>query len=149
MRLYYTIILLKISMVFTLIFSVNSLLAQNNNEELDKKAFRTVENSPTATAADKELSTKVKSKHPELENKINILLKELRPLLAIDANQLWFRENLEKSIAEKSEHICPNIGLIELIYSSKPFVPSTEMDSQQLLYVVDFLSLSINALMGR
>ena len=104
------------------------------------------ENLATATVVDKELSQVAKSKYSELETKINVQLKELRSLLSDETKQLWFSENLENSIAAKSEQVCPSIDLIKLIYSAKQFVVTSDMDSKQLLYAVEFLNVSINEL---
>ncbi len=100
----------------------------------------------TATVVDSELSQATKSKQTTLETKINVLLSDLRALLSDEAKKSWFQQNLESSIAEKSEQVCPSMNLIKLIYSVKQFVVTKEMDSKQLLNAVEFLNVSINEL---
>ena len=100
----------------------------------------------TATVVDSEISQANKSKQTALETKINVLLSDLRALLSDEAKKSWFQQNLESSIAEKSEQVCPSMNLIKLIYSVKQFVVTKEMDSKQLLNAVEFLNVSINEL---
>lgn len=87
--------------------------------------------------------------HKEFEIKINNLLMEVRKQLANDSNKEWFIQNLEKSLRQKVEQVCPNIPVLNLMFINEPFVCTPDMDKQELLYAIEFLNVSINAMLTK
>lgn len=90
--------------------------------------------------------------NPELKKlgvKINLLLNEARTQLSEASNKQWFSENLQSSLSAKSAQVCPNIALVDLMLSSQSFILTQDMDKQELLYVIDFLNVSINGMLTK
>jgi hypothetical protein len=85
----------------------------------------------------------------ELATKINVLLKEVRSQLMDASNKQWFSENLQSSLSAKSAQVCTNIALVDLMLSTDSFILTPEMDKQELLYVIDFLNVSINGMLTK
>ena len=49
----------------------------------------------------------------------------------------------------KSEQVCPNIALMDLINGSEPFAASPKTGKQELSYAVKFLSVVLNELSAK
>lgn len=85
----------------------------------------------------------------ELGNKINLLLNQVQNQLGDASNKQWFSENLQSSLSAKSAQVCPNIVLVELMLGAQSFILTPEMDKQELLYVIEFLNVSINGMLTK
>jgi hypothetical protein len=85
----------------------------------------------------------------EFAIKINLLLNEVRIQLTDASNKKWFSENLQSSLNAKSAQVCPNVALVDLMLGTHSFIPTPEMDKQELLYVIDFLNVSINGMLTK
>ena len=131
--------------------SANTATAQEMNTRPTEKsrAANSSVNSVTTTTSDLQLNANRPSELAEFEAKINTLLSLVRASLVVESNAAKFHENLEQSIRMKSEQVCPNIALMDLIKGSTPFTASSEMDKQELLYVIDFLNVVLNELSAK
>jgi hypothetical protein len=92
------------------------------------------------------------SLNPELKElgiKINFLLNQVSTQFGDASNKQWFSENLQSSLSAKSAQVCPNIALIDLMLGTQSFILTPEMDKQELLYVIDFLNVSINGMLTK
>ena len=90
--------------------------------------------------------------NPELKElgiKINLLLTQVQNHLGDASNMQWFNENLQSSLSAKSAQVCPNIALVDLMLGTQSFILTPEMDKQELLYVIDFLNVSINGMLTK
>lgn len=113
---------------------------------------RTAESSRTAKSASTSSRVEQSALNPELKKlgvKINLLLNEARTQLSEASNKQWFSENLQSSLSAKSAQVCPNIALVDLMLGSQSFILTPEMDKQELLYVIDFLNVSINGMLTK
>jgi septal ring factor EnvC (AmiA/AmiB activator) len=136
---------------FTLLFSILlcwnvGVHAQESAQRMTKAEKANQSNRATDTAADFSSSN---HELKEVEVKINKLLTEVRNQLAIDSNKEWFSQNLEKSLRQKSEQVCPNIPVLTLMFGNESFVCTPKMDKQELLYIIDFLNVSINGMLTK
>ena len=136
---------------FTLLFSVLlcwsfGVVAQESAEGTIKAEQVKQSNRATDTAADFSSSN---HELKEVEVKINKLLTEVRNQLAIESNKEWFSQNLEKSLRQKSEQVCPNIPVLTLMFGNESFVCTPGMDKQELLYAIEFLNVSINGMLTK
>lgn len=110
------------------------------------------ERAATAVSGSAPLKSEQAALNPELKElglKINLLLNQVRTQLADASNKQWFSENLQRSLSAKSAQVCPNIALVDLMLSSQSFILTPEMDRQELLYVIDFLNVSINGMLTK
>jgi hypothetical protein len=110
------------------------------------------EMSRTANSASTASTVEQSALNPELKElgiKINLLLKQVRTQLGDASNKQWFSENLQSSLSAKSAQVCPNIALVDLMLSTESFILTPEMDKQELLYVIDFLNVSINGMLTK
>ena len=110
------------------------------------------ERSRTANNASTPSTVEQSALNPELKElgiKINLLLNQVRTQLADASNKQWFSENLQSSLSAKSAQVCPNIALVDLMLSTESFILTPEMDKQELLYVIDFLNVSINGMLTK
>ena len=113
---------------------------------------RPAEMSRTANSASTASTVEQSALNPELKElgiKINLLLNQVRTQLGDASNKQWFSENLQSSLSAKSAHVCPNIALVDLMLGTQSFILTSEMDKQELLYVIDFLNVSINGMLTK
>jgi hypothetical protein len=113
---------------------------------------RPAERSRTANSASSSTTVQQSSLNPELKElgiKINLLLNQVRTQLADASNKQWFSENLQSSLSAKSAQVCPNIALVDLMLSTESFILTPEMNKQELLYIIDFLNVSINGMLTK
>jgi len=143
------------SQLFTVILvffvSVFAATAQDMNTR-PAETSRTVkssDNSAATAVSELQLNADRPAELAVFEAKINNLLSEVRKQLAVASNKEWFRQNLEKSIRDKSEQVCPTIRLLDLMYGDAVFVCAPIQDKQELLCAITFLNLSINGILTK
>lgn len=134
--------------LLTTAFSASAQETNTRSAEMSRTA-KSSENSATTTASELQLNADRSAVLDEFEVKINTLLKEVRNQLLEVSNAQWFEENLQNSLRMKSAQACPNIGLIGLIKGNEPFVSTSKMDKQELLYAIEFLNVSINGMLTK
>ncbi|MEJ6582805.1 MAG: hypothetical protein QNL29_02055 [Crocinitomicaceae bacterium] len=106
----------------------------------------------SAKIASTALTADQSAQNPELKElviKINLLLNQVQNHLGDASNMQWFSENLQSSLSAKSAQVCPNIALVDLMLGTQSFVLTQDMDKQELLYVIDFLNVSINGMLTK
>jgi hypothetical protein len=113
---------------------------------------RSAEMSRSTNSAATSSTVEQSALNPELKElgiKINLLLNQARTQLADVSNKQWFSENLQSSLSVKSAQVCPNIALVDLMLGTQSFILTPEMNKQELLYVIDFLNVSINGMLTK
>lgn len=113
---------------------------------------RPAEMSSTANSAPNSSRFEQSALNPESKElgfKINLLLDQVRTHLADASNKQWFSENLQSSLNVKSAQVCPNVALVDLVLGTQSFILTPEMEKQELLYVIDFLNVSINGMLTK
>jgi len=113
---------------------------------------RSAERSRTANSASTASTVEQSALNPELKElgiKINLLLNQARTQLGDASNKQWFSDNLQSSLIAKSAQVCPNIALVDLMLGTQSFILTQEMDKQELLYIIDFLNVSINGMLTK
>jgi hypothetical protein len=115
------------------------------SKERNERAATAVSGTAPSTVEQSSLNPELK----ELGIKINLLLNQLQNQLGDASNKQWFSENLQSSLSAKSAQVCPNIALVDLMLSTESFILTPEMDKQELLYVIDFLNVSINGMLTK
>ena len=113
---------------------------------------RSAEMSRSTNSAATSSAVEQSALNPELKElgiKINLLLNQARTQLADVSNKQWFSENLQSSLSVKSAQVCPNIVLVDLMLGTQSFILTPEMNKQELLYVIDFLNVSINGMLTK
>lgn len=136
---------LHLSLIAIVLCSFGTV-AQESSERPTKIKKELSANSATASVAD------FSAANPELkefEAKINNLLTELRKQLVDDSNKAWFAENLEKSLGVKSDEVCPNVHLLELMMGNETFVCAPNINKQELLHAIDLLNVSLNGMLTK
>jgi hypothetical protein len=138
---------------------VNKTTSTSENKSLAHPAAtaqemntRPAEMSRTAKSASTSSRVEQSALNPELKElgiKINLLLNQARTLLADASNKQWFSENLQSNLRNKSAQVCPNVHLLELMMGDESFVCAPNMEKQELLYVIDFLNVSINGMLTK
>lgn len=131
------IVLLTVTLVSSGLFA-----QENTSANPTHKASK----SAAATASDFSLVT---GEVEELEKKVNMLLKELRLLLAVEENNQWFLQNMKSDIETKVLQMCPSISLVELIADSKRFFVSPLTQQRELEFAVDLLGAVVNTVRNR
>jgi hypothetical protein len=135
------------------LFAVNlALLAPAFTATAQEMNTRPAEMSSTANSAPALSRVEQSALNPELKelgNKINLLLNQARTQLADASNKQWFSENLQSSLSAKSAQVCPNVALVDLMLGTQSFILTPEMDKQELLYIIDFLNVSINGMLTK
>jgi hypothetical protein len=113
---------------------------------------RSAEMSRSTNSAATSSTVEQSALNPELKElgiKINLLLNQARTQLADVSNKQWFSENLQSSLSAKSAQVCPNVALVDLMLGTQSFILTPEMEKQELLYVIDFLNVSINGMLTK
>ena len=126
-------------------FSSKVQAQEEISTERNERAATAVSGTAPSTVEKSALNPEFK----EFGIKINSLLNEVRTQLGDASNKQWFSENLQSSLSAKSAQVCPNIALVDLMLSTESFILTPEMDKQELLYVIDFLNVSINGMLTK
>lgn len=131
-------------LVLISIFSLNLVFSQETVSRSERS-----ENPSKSSEVSAQENSKIDPEQKEMEVKINALLKEVRSQLQDVSNKKWFEENLQNSLRMKSAQVCPSVHLLDLMLGSNPFVYSSELDKQELLYAIEFLNVSLNGMLTK
>lgn len=131
-------------LVLISIFSLNLVFSQETVSRSERS-----ENPSNSSEVSAQENSKIDPEQKELEVKVNALLKEVRIQLRDVSNKKWFEENLQNSLRMKSAQVCPSVHLLDLMLGSNPFVYSSKLDKQELLYAIEFLNVSLNGMLTK
>lgn len=132
---------------------VNKTTSKSEKSSLNHPAA-TVQDMNTHPAEDKTttdvLGLKISAERPaglvSIEAEINLILIDIRTLLATDSNATQFYKIQEQTFRKKTEQICPSIDVMNLISGSSPFRASQKTEKNELFIAFDFLSDVLNDL---